>query len=97
MGPMLRDRQRHSGFKLRHYLQFSDIGDYVDFVGCTPRCEPSDFLGALYARFPGIPAGSSQDYRVEFIATKIGAAQWSVCIYDDTDQVWCGDGTTVIR
>jgi hypothetical protein len=52
----------------------------------------------MYATLPGIPAGKTKTYQVNFIATKVGAIHWSVCVYDDEtrgEQVHCGDATTI--
>ncbi|MEX0625560.1 MAG: hypothetical protein WD402_03350 [Chloroflexota bacterium] len=80
-------------------LQFSDIDQYADIVGCVPTCDVSEFFGD-YADLPGVPAGGSAQYSVEFIATTVGAARWGLCIYDGSggdDQIYCGNGTTIIR
>jgi hypothetical protein len=81
-------------------FQFSDLKEHADIVQCTPACQTDEGLGAIYARMPGIPAGGTATYEVEFIPTAVGAAHWSACVYDDKnggDQVYCGDATTTIR
>lgn len=79
-------------------LQFSDIDEYADIVGCDPECELTKFFGD-YALLPGVPANESVTYEVQFVASQIGAVQWGLCVYDDEagEQIYCGSGTTVIR
>jgi hypothetical protein len=82
-------------------FQISKIEDYADVVGCTPKCAiDRGFGGGYYLNLPGIPAGKTKTYEVELIPTKVGAAHWDVCVYDDTefgDQIYCVDGTVTIR
>ena len=80
-------------------LQFDGLDDNADIVGCVPTCEVSDLLG-VYAAFPGVPAGTSREYEIEWVATDVGAARWSLCIYDDDiggELIDCYEGTTVVR
>ena len=80
-------------------VQVNDLDAYADLQGCTPSCNTSHLLG-VYANFPGIDAGSTESYTITFIATKIGVANWSLCVYDSTSvggtAVWCGSATTTI-
>lgn len=82
-------------------LQISEIEDYADVVGCTPECEVDRGLGGgYYLALPGIGAGKTKTYKVELVPTKIGAAHWDVCVYDDVsfgEQIACYDGTVTIR
>jgi hypothetical protein len=82
-------------------FQISEIEDYADVVGCTPKCHIDRGLGGgYYLGLPGIPPGKTKTYEVELIPTKVGAAHWDVCVYDDVefgDQVYCGEGTVTIR
>lgn len=82
-------------------LQLSDIDKYADVVECTPDCTIDRGLGGgYYLSLPGVPAGKEKTYKVELVPTKIGAAHWGVCVYDDVDfgdQVACYEGTVTIR
>ena len=81
-------------------LQISDLGDYADVVGCTPDCDAHEGFGGYYAILPGIVPGDTVTYSVEFVAKSVGAAKWSICVYDDAEsgnQVYCGNATTRIR
>jgi hypothetical protein len=81
-------------------LQFGGIDDHADIVGCSPPCMTSTFLGDVYAELEGVPAGGTTTIQVEFVATAVGAARWSICVYDSViagDQVYCGNATTVVR
>lgn len=82
-------------------LQLSDIDKYADVVECTPDCDiDRGFGGGYYLGLPGVPAGKEKTFKVELVPTKIGAAHWSVCVYDDVsfgDQVDCYEGTVTIR
>ena len=80
-------------------LQFSDLDKIADIVGCTPTCSVDKFLGT-YATVPGVAAGGSATWTVEWVATKVGAEDWSLCVYEPAtsgNQVYCGSGTTVVR
>jgi len=80
-------------------MQFTDLKDYADLVGCNPTCSTYDFFGDIYAQFSGgVPPGTTVIYEVEFIATQIGAAHWSVLMYQGgTDDFYYGGGTTTIQ
>lgn len=81
-------------------FQFSDIDDYADLVGCKPKCTTHEAFGDIYAVVPGIAAGTAKTIEIEFLPTEIGAAHWSVCIFDDElggELVSCWDATTTIR
>ncbi len=80
-------------------LQFSDLDQIADIVGCTPQCSVEKVLGT-YATLPSVPAGATATWTVEWVATKVGARDWTLCVYepaDSIDQVYCGGGTTVVR
>lgn len=80
-------------------VQFSDLDSYADLQGCTPSCDSGNLLG-VYAHFPGVAPGTTQSDQITLVATKVGVAHWSLCIYDSTavggKQVWCGTATTTI-
>jgi hypothetical protein len=81
-------------------FQISDLGDYADVVDCSPDCEAHEGFGGYYATLPGIAPGGSATYTVTFLAKAVGAAKWSICVYDDANsgnQVYCGNATTEIR
>ena len=83
---------------LRTRFQFSDIDDYADLIGCVPECTYEDFFG-IYTTLPGIAAGETVVYHVEFLAKSLGVADWSLCVYDAEtfgEQVYCGTGSTTI-
>ena len=86
-------------FRRRVLDQVNDLDAYADLQGCTPTCDYSHGFG-VYANFSGVGPGSTASYTITFIATKIGVAHWSVCVYDSTSvgdkQVWCGSATTTI-
>lgn len=63
-------------------LQFSDLDKHADIEGCVPECEVDTGFG-VYAHLPGIPAGKTKTYKVNFVASSPGASRWSLCIYDD--------------
>jgi hypothetical protein len=75
-------------------FQVGGIKDYADVVSCDPSCDSSEFFGDYYAKFPaGIAPGKSVTYTVEFLATKVGVANWSLVIYEGaTDSIWYGTG-----
>ncbi len=79
-------------------LQFSDLDKSADLIGCRPKCQYTDLFG-IYTDLPGIPAGGSSTFVVEWIAKAIGAPDWTLCVYDNTsggEQIECGTLTTVI-
>ncbi|MEO7295151.1 MAG: hypothetical protein ABIZ57_03325 [Candidatus Limnocylindria bacterium] len=83
-------------------INFSELDKNADVRGCKPKCELDDLPGfGPSAVFPGLAAGATRDYEVEFIATKVGVVAWNVCVYDDRildgESVYCGDGRTTIR
>lgn len=82
-------------------LNFSELDQYADLLGCKPTCSVEDLPGlGPSAIFRGITPGRTLTARIEFVATTVGAVDWQVCLYDDDTygtQVWCGNGTTAIR
>jgi hypothetical protein len=83
---------------LRTKFQFDGLDDYADLIGCIPECEYEELLG-LYTTLPGVAAGDTVVYHVEFLAKALGVADWSICVYDEEtagEQVYCGSGSTTI-
>jgi hypothetical protein len=83
-------------------INFSELDKDADLRGCKPKCELDDLPGfGPSAIFPGLAAGASRDYEIEFVATKVGVVAWNVCVYDDRildgASVYCGEGSTTIR
>lgn len=82
-------------------FQLSEIEDYADVVGCTPECDIDRGLGGgYYLELPGVGAGKERTFKIELVPTKVGAAHWDVCVYDDAefgDQIACYEGTVTIR
>jgi hypothetical protein len=80
-------------------LQFETIDKYADLQGCTPKCEVNNFFG-VFATEPGVGPAKTVTDRIVWVATRVGVAQWSVCVYDSNSggqQIYCGNGTTTIR
>ncbi len=80
---------------------FGELGRYTDPVRCTPACDSAELFARIF-QLPGVAAGDTVTYSVEFIATDIGAVAWVLCVYEGTayeqgEQVYCGEFTTVIR
>jgi hypothetical protein len=82
-------------------VNFSELDKYADLFDCKPECQTEDLPGfGPSAILPGVTAGKTQVFIVNFVANKVGAVKWSLCVYDDNEmqnQVWCGDATTAIR
>lgn len=82
-------------------LNFSELDQYADLFGCDPDCETEDLPGlGPTAILPGVQAGESVTYTVEFIATTVGVVEWSLCLYGEdsySEDGWCGEAKTAIR
>lgn len=81
-------------------FQIGELDDYADLVGCVPKCSTRTGFGDVYTVLPGVKAGADRTYEVGFVANKVGAVSWSICVYDDVEfgeQIFCGELTTTIR
>lgn len=80
-------------------LQFGDLTDHADIIGCTPECETHEFFGDYFATFnTGIAPGATVTYEVEFLATAVGVVDWHLLMYEgDTNDFYFGTARTVIR
>jgi hypothetical protein len=76
-------------------LEFGGLKDYADLIGCTPACSQSGLLGDIYTQFPqGVGAGKTVTFKVEFLAKKVGVANWLLQV---AGNMFSGTGTTAIR
>ncbi|MCV0403792.1 MAG: hypothetical protein K5924_08780 [Chloroflexi bacterium] len=79
-------------------FQIGGIMDYADLNGCIPICTVNEFWGDYYTEFDsGVAPGTTATFKVELIATKVGVADWTVMIYEDTRDFYFGSAKTVIR
>jgi hypothetical protein len=81
-------------------IYFDQIDKYADLNGCVPICTYSDFLGIRVTFEGGIAGGQTVTYKVEFIATKVGVADWGLTVYEGDasgDLIFMGTAKTVIR
>lgn len=82
-------------------INFSELDKYADLFECTPECSVEDAPGlGPSAILPGVPAGKTSTFKIEFVASTAGAVRWSLCVYDNEsfgEQVYCGDAATAIR
>lgn len=69
--------------------------DKADLVGCVPKCTVTTFLGTS-AEFPSLARGAHATYQVEYVATKLGVMDVSVCITVEGSDPDCSSGTIVI-
>ncbi len=80
-------------------MQFGDLTDNAEIIGCTPACDTDEFWGDYYATFStGIAAGATVTYEVEFLATAVGVVDWDLLMYEgDSNNFYYGTGRTVVR
>jgi len=80
-------------------FQVGGLKDYADVIGCVPNCSSSEFFGDYYLQFAQGPVpGGSVTCKVQFLATKLGVANWTIMMYDGVgDQFFVGNASTVIR
>lgn len=76
-------------------LGFGGLKDYADLVGCIPACSQSGLLGDIYTQFQqGVGAGKTVTFKVEFLAKKVGVANWTLQV---AGNMFSGTGRTAIR
>jgi len=80
-------------------FQFGGIKNYADVVGCSPTCDSSEFFGDYFMQFAtGIAPGKTVTYKVQFLAKKVGVADWNLTISaGGPDSVFYGTASTQIH